>query len=118
MREKFNTIIREYKESINKSDQDLDLLDKEELCKLIIRLKEELFIDTLSTSNSEQRNLNNNKILRDLFEQSQTQTELLKKIVEILSKPIDFKTVIKLSLAFIFVWTVKTHIIDAYLKHK
>jgi hypothetical protein len=119
MREKFNTIIREYKESINKNNQDLHSLDKEELCELIIRLRERLFNDTLSSSvNNNRRNLNNDKILRDLFEQSQNQTELWKKITEILSKPIDFKTIIKLSLAFMFVWTVKTHIIDAYMKLK
>jgi Fe2+ transport system protein B len=123
MREQFNASIREYKESINKRDHDLHLLEKEELCELIVRLRERLFNDTLSTSdiddsNCEQRNQNNDQILRDLFEQSRNQTELLEKMTEIFSKPINFKTIIKLSLAFIFIWTVKTHIIDAYTKRK
>lgn len=113
VREQFNCIIREYKESINKNDQDLNLLDKDELCELIVRLREQLFSSTLSTTD---RNLSNDKILRDLFEQSRTQTELLEKITQNLSNPIDCKTIIKLSMAFMFVWTVKTHIIDAYLK--
>ncbi len=81
-----------------------------------------MFDDTLSISendnrNCEQRNVNNDQILHDLFEQSRTQIELLRKIIEILSKLNVFKTIIKLSLAFLFIWTVKTHIIDAYTKY-
>ena len=101
----------------------LALLDKDELCELIYHLRNRLFNDTLSTPDSvnmvcEEQNHHNDQILRHLFEQSQNQTALLAKITNILSQPTDLKTIVKLSLAVLFVWTVKTHIIDAYLKHK
>jgi translation initiation factor 2 alpha subunit (eIF-2alpha) len=111
-REQFSKIIREYKRSINKHEQDLNSLDKEELCELIRRLKDRLYDDPLSTFDSNEENIN------DILIKVNNQTELLNKIIELLSKPIDFKTIIKLSMAFLFVWTVKTHIIDAYLKQQ
>ncbi len=82
-----------------------------------------MFNDTLSTSDNNdntrvQQNRSTDPTIRNLFEQSQNQTELLRNITEALAKLSDFKTIIKLSLAFMFAWTVKTHIIDAYLKHK
>lgn len=127
MHEQFDKIIREYKESINKSNEDLKLLDKEQLCELIIRLRERLFDDSLLSSNhnprnSEEQNLNNNnnnnQILQEMFKHVKTQTELLQQINETLSKATDFKSIVKLSMAVLFTWTVKTHIIDAYLKQK
>jgi uncharacterized membrane protein len=122
-REQLNTLIREFKESINENDDDLQSLAKEELCQLVNHIRERLFNDTLSTSNTDdrnrvQQNRRTDPMIRNLFEQSQNQTELLRKITEILSNPIDSKTIIKLALVVLFIWTFKTHIIDAYIKHK
>ncbi len=122
-REQFDTLIREFKESINKSDDDLQSLTKEELCQLVNHIRERLFNDILSTSDNNdntrvQQNRTTVPTIRTLFEESQSQTELLRKITEILSNPIDSKTIIKLALVVLFIWTLKTHIIDAYIKHK
>ncbi len=122
-REEFDTLIREFKESINKSDDDLQSLTKEELCQLVTHMRERLFSETLSTSGNNdntpvQQNRTTDPTIRNLFEQSQNQTELLRRITEMLSNPIDSKTIIKLALVVLFIWTLKTHIIDAYIKHK
>ena len=101
----------------------MNSLTKEELTQLVHYVRERLFKETLSASENsqsdhQQRNRNEDLLVRSLFEQSRTQTELLQRMTEILSQPIDFKTIIKLALVFLFVWTVKTHIIDVYIKHK
>lgn len=124
MREQFNLIINNYKESVNENNKDLKALNRDELCQLVVQLREQLFTNTASLTLSpppsykslEEENINNNQFLRDIFEQSRNQTELLEKITQNLSNPLDCKTIIKLSMAFLFTWTVKTHIIDAYLK--
>jgi hypothetical protein len=87
-------------------------LKKEELYELIKRLQEQFFNGVLSTfdnnnKNCEQKNLDNCQVLRELFEQSRNQTELLRNITEILSKLSVIKTIIKLSLTFLFMWTAK-----------
>jgi hypothetical protein len=121
MRERFDQIIREYKESINKINHDLHSLQPAELEELINRLREQLFSDISSSSTNNNNNSteqNTNVILRELFQQSHNQTELLRKLIEILPNLNDLKTIAKLVAACLFVWTVKTHIIDAYIKHK
>lgn len=93
----------------------MNSLTKEELTQLVHYIRERLFKETRTTS---ERSRNDDSLIRSLFEQSRTQTELLQRMTEILSQPIDFKTMIKLALVFLFVWTVKTHIIDVYIKQK
>ena len=119
IREKFDTIIREYQQSLARNDYQLESLNQQELCELIVLLRERLCNHTPATTNEcTQTQQKNDQILKDLFQQSRNQTALLANINTILSKPTDIKTVAKLSLAVLFVWTVKTHIIDACLKAK
>lgn len=124
IREKFDTIIREYQQSLARNDYQLESLNQQELCELIVLLRERLCNHTpaitndVSTNQCTQTQQKNDQILKDLFQQSRNQTALLANINTILSKPTDIKTVAKLSLAVLFVWTVKTHIIDACLKAK
>lgn len=122
-REQFDTLISEFKESINKSDHDLQSLTPEELCQLFNHFREHLFNDTLTTSannncNREQQHQNIDPIMRDLFEQSRNIAQLLRKITEILSNPIDLKTIIKMASTVLLIWTFKTHVIDAFTKHQ
>ena len=119
IREKFDTIIREYQQSLARNDYQLESLNQQELCELIVLLRERLCNHTPAITNEcAQTQQKNDQILKDLFQQSRNQTALLANINTILSKPTDIKTVAKLSLAVLFVWTVKTHIIDACLKAK
>jgi len=119
IREKFDTIIREYQQSLARNDYQLESLNQQELCELIVLLRERLCNHTPAITNEcTQTQQKNDQILKDLFQQSRNQTALLANINTILSKPTDIKTVAKLSLAVLFVWTVKTHIIDACLKAK
>lgn len=104
-----DVIINEFKQSINKTDDDLQALSKEELCQLIHFLRKRLF-----NNNREQPN----QAINYLLEPSENQRELLQKLIDILSNPISFTTMIKLSLLFLFIWIVETHTIDFYIKHK
>ncbi len=89
MCEQFDATIDEFKRTINKSNDDLQSLTKEELCQLVYHIKERLFNDTLSTSKN-----NDDKMICHRVEQAQNQTELLQKISDILSNPMDFRTLI------------------------
>lgn len=118
-RKRYQTIIQEFEDTIIINNEALKLLTKEELVKLIVHLRCQLFNNSLlTTENDEETNDNNNQILRNLFDQSHNLTELMTKITETLPKLTSLKTIIQLSLTYIFVWTVKTHIAPAYSKYR
>lgn len=118
-REQYQNIIKEFTYATNRNDKILKFLTKEELIKLIIQLRDQLFNkNLLTTENDGETNDNNNQILHDLFNRSHNLAELLKGITETLPKQTNIKTIIQLSLAYIFIWTVKAHIIPAYSKYQ
>lgn len=116
VRKRYQTIIEEFENTIDINNKVLKLLTKEELVKLILHLRDQLFNNSLLMVKygEEMSGNNNNQTMRDLFNESQNLNEIMAKITEILPKQTDIKMMTQLSMAYIFIWIVKTQFTPAY----
>ncbi len=97
-------VIRDFRESINQSNQDAQPMTEEEFSQFVNYIRRRVFNNTSElpqTGNNHSR-----QILEEILLHSQNQTEFLRRITEILSSVTETRTIIKLSLVFAFVWSI------------
>lgn len=110
-------IICDYQQLLNMSDNDLQLLTKDDLIQRIIGLRQRHLFTTQSplkitnnnNNNNQQRqqeDLNTQQILRELLIQSRNQTQLLDNINRTLTNLAHPTTIVKFSLVALFLWTI------------
>jgi glutamyl-tRNA reductase len=97
-------VIRDFRESINQSNHDAQPMTEEEFSQFVNYIRRRVFINTSSLSQT--GNNNSQEILEQILQHSRNQAESLRRITDILSNITETKTLIKLSLAFVFVWTM------------
>lgn len=121
---RFDTIIRQYKQSINKKRQDLNKLQRNELSDLILKLRQELFTETSqiltdserSDDEDEKKNQTDDQFLQHLLSRSLDQNELLLRLVDRLTTPqpaqpanapnLDIDGIIKVIIAIMLLYTL------------
>lgn len=89
------TVIREFRESINRSNHDAQSMNEEEFSQFVDYIRRRVSIDRTTSR----------EILEELLHHSRNQTEYLRRITEILSSITETRTIIKLSLAVALFWT-------------
>jgi hemerythrin-like domain-containing protein len=97
-------VIRDFRESINQSNRDAQPMTEEEFSQFVNYIRRRIFTNTSPLPQTE--NNNSREILETILQESRNQTEFLRRITDILSNITETRTVIKLSLAFVFVWTI------------
>ncbi len=97
-------VIRDFRESINQSNRDAQPMTEEEFSQFVNYIRRRIFTNTSPLPQTE--NNNSREILEKILQESRNQTEFLRRITDILSNITETRTVIKLSLAFVFVWTI------------
>jgi hypothetical protein len=97
-------VIRDFRESINQSNRDAQPMTEEEFSQFVNYVRRRIFTNTSPLPQTE--NNNSREILEKILQESRNQTEFLRRITDILSNITETRTVIKLSLAFVFVWTI------------
>jgi len=97
-------VIRNFRESINQSNHDAQPMTEEEFSQFVNYIRRRVFINTPSLPQT--GNSNSQEILEQILQHSRNQAESLRRINDILSNITETKTLIKLSLAFVFVWTM------------
>ena len=102
--ESLRTVIREFKESINQIYNDAQPMTEEEFPQFVDYIRQHVFPNELQSSSTEYNN--SQQILREILLHSRTQTECLRQITEILSTLTETRTVIKLSLAVVLLYTI------------
>ncbi|CAF3630830.1 unnamed protein product [Rotaria socialis] len=112
------TIVREFKRRVDQTYNDSEPITDAEVPELVRFVREQILHNnpsssTIDNSSSQEQRINDQLTLRELLHHPRNQTELLKKIVEILSTMTEPRTIIKLSLAFMFIWTIR-----GYFKHR
>ncbi len=120
---RFDTIIRQYKQSIKKKRQHLNRLKRNELSDLIIKLRQELFTETSQVltdserSDEEDEKQNNDaQFLQHLLNRSLEQNDLLLSLVDRLTTPqpmerntpqnLNMDGIVKVILAIMLLWTL------------
>ncbi|CAF3801924.1 unnamed protein product [Rotaria sp. Silwood1] len=104
-------VIRDFRESIQQNNHDTQSMTEEEFSQFVNYIRQRVFTNTSSLSQTETNNTR--EILQELLRHSQNQTEFMRRITEILSSLTETRMIIKLSLAFAFVWTL-----NKFLTHK
>ncbi|CAF1240491.1 unnamed protein product [Adineta ricciae] len=102
--ESLRTVIREFKESINQIYNDAQPITEEEFPQFVDYIRQHVFPNELQSSSTGHNN--SQQILREILLHSRTQTEYLRRITEILSNLTETRTVIKLSLAVVLLYTI------------
>jgi hypothetical protein len=97
-------VIRDFRESINQSNQDAQPMTEEEFSQFVNYIRRRVFNNTSELPQTE--NNHSRQILEEILLHSQNQTEFLRRITEILSDITETRTIIKLSLVFAFVWSI------------
>ncbi len=97
-------VIRDFRESINQSNRHAQSMTEEEFSEFVNYIHQRVFpaISPLPQTD----NNNSREILEEILQHSRNQTEFLRRITDILSNITETRTVIKLSLAFVFAWTI------------
>ena len=121
---RFDTIIREYKRSINKKCQHLNKLKRNELADLIVKLRQELFNETSqiltdserSDDEDEKKLTTDDQFLQQLLHRSLDQNDLLLTLVDRLTTPqpvqptnsrnLDLDGIIKVIFAIMLLYTL------------
>lgn len=121
---RFDTIIREYKRSINKKCQHLNKLKRNELADLIVKLRQELFNETSqiltdserSDDEDEKKLTTDDQFLQQLLNRSLDQNDLLLTLVDRLTTPqpvqptnsrnLDLDGIIKVIFAIMLLYTL------------
>lgn len=121
---RFDTIIREYKRSINKKRQNLNKLKRNELTDLIVKLRQELFSETSqiltdsdrSDDEDEKKTATDEEFLQQVLNRSLEQNELLLRLVDRLTTPqpvqptsshnLDLDGIIKVIIAIMILYTL------------
>ena len=98
------TVIRDFRESINQSNQDAQPMSEEEFTQFVTYIRQRVFNNPPSSPHTE--NNRSREILDEILQNSRNQTEFLRRITEMLSSITETRTIIKLSLAFAFVWAI------------
>lgn len=102
--ESLTAVIRDFRESINQSNHDAQPMTEEEFSQFVNYIRRRVLTNTPRLPQTENNNFR--EILEQILQHSQNQTEFLRRITDILSNITETRTVIKLSLAFVFVWTI------------
>jgi hypothetical protein len=97
-------VIRDFRESINQSNRDAQPMTEEEFSQFVNYIRRQIFTNTSPLPQTE--NNYSQEILEQILQESRNQTEFLRRITDILSNITETRTVIKLSLVFVFVWTI------------
>jgi uncharacterized coiled-coil DUF342 family protein len=105
------TVIRDFRESITQSNHAAQPMTEEEFSQFVSYLRQRVFTNTSLLRQTENNNVQ--EILQEILQHRRDQTEYLKRITEILSNLTEPRTIIKLSLAFAFVWAI-----NKFLQHK
>lgn len=120
---RFDAIIREYKDSIQKKTHHLNRLKRSELADLIVKLRQELFSETSQvisdserSDDDDEKQKSDEQYLPELLRRSLDQNEVLLRLVDRLTTlqtvPIhrqthlDFDGIIKVILAIMLLWTL------------
>ena len=98
------SVIRDFRESINQSNNDGQSMSEEEFRQLVDYIRRRVSIDSDPTGSHQEQNTSR-EILEEIRRHSRTQTEFLRQITEILSSVTETRTIVKLSLAFALFWT-------------
>jgi phosphoenolpyruvate carboxylase len=99
-------VISDFRESINQRNHDAQSMTEEEFPQFVNYIRQRIFTNTSPLPHT--GNNNSQEILQEILRHSQNQTEFLRRITDILSNLTETKTIIKLSLAFAFVWSMNT----------
>ncbi|CAF1240606.1 unnamed protein product [Adineta ricciae] len=102
--ESLRIVIREFKESINQIYNDAQPITEEEFPQFVDYIRQHVFSNEFQSSSTGHNN--SQQILREILLHSRTQTECLRRITEILSNLTETRTVIKLSLAVVLLYTI------------
>jgi len=121
---RFDTIIRDYKHSINKKRPHLSKLERNEFSDLYMKLRQELFTETSqvfsdsdrSDEEDEKQNITDEQYLQQLLSRSLDQNELLLRIVDRLTTPqpaeqnnshsLNLDAIIKVIIAIMLLYTL------------
>ena len=104
-------VVSDFRESINQRNQDTQSMTEEEFSQFVNYIRQRIFNNTSPSPRT--GNNNSQEILQEILHHTRDQTEFLRRITDILSNLTETKTIIKLSLAFAFVWSMNT-----FFKHK
>ncbi|CAF1687390.1 unnamed protein product [Adineta ricciae] len=102
--ESLRIVIREFKESINQIYNDAQPITEEEFPQFVDYIRQHVFSNEFQSSSTGHNH--SQQILREILLHSRTQTECLRRITEILSNLTETRTVIKLSLAVVLLYTI------------
>jgi hypothetical protein len=120
---RFDAIIREYKQSIQKTRHQLNRLKRNELSDLIMKLRQELFSETSQVLSDNERSddedekpKSDDQFLQELLHRSLDQNDLLLRLVDRLTTPqpmesnsrqrLDMDGIIKVIFAVMLLWTL------------
>lgn len=120
---RFDAIIREYKQSIQKKRHHLNRLKRNELSDLIMKLRQELFSessqvlsDSERSDDEEEKPKSDDQFLQQLLHRSLDQNEVLLRLVDRLTTPqpmeqtsrqrLDMDGIIKVIFAVMLLWTL------------